>query len=94
MLIIPLVDGLRIDSVFNVDPDFLSGFNNAANVFCIGEGSTENVTAACSLQGQLDGMLNYPLCVSSFGVDKSTIKLTLVKGTTHLPMPSTAPTAV
>jgi alpha-amylase len=54
------VDGLRIDSVFNVNPDFLSGFNNAANVFCIGEGSTKNVTAACSLQGQLNGMLNYP----------------------------------
>ncbi|OXV11997.1 hypothetical protein Egran_00242 [Elaphomyces granulatus] len=66
------VDGLRIDSVFNVNPDFLSGFNNAANVFCIGEGSTKNVTAACSLQGQLNGMLNYPLYYALTGAFNST----------------------
>lgn len=57
------VDGLRIDSVFNVDPGFWPGFNSSAGVFCIGEGSTRNATELCPLQDSLNGLLNYPLFV-------------------------------
>ncbi|KKA19189.1 Alpha-amylase [Rasamsonia emersonii CBS 393.64] len=55
------VDGLRIDSVFNVDPGFWPDFNSSAGVFCIGEGSTRNATELCPLQDGLNGLLNYPL---------------------------------
>ncbi|RAH73821.1 alpha-amylase [Aspergillus aculeatinus CBS 121060] len=55
------VDGLRIDSVLNIDPDFFSGFNKSAGVFLFGEGATKTAADICPLQSDLNGLLNYPL---------------------------------
>ncbi|KAL2003967.1 hypothetical protein VTN02DRAFT_1263 [Thermoascus thermophilus] len=55
------IDGLRLDSIFNVNEDFWSGFNRAAGVFCLGEGITDNATTLCPLQNNMDGVLNYPM---------------------------------
>lgn len=56
-----LVDGLRLDSIFNVNQQFWLGFNTSAGVFCIGEGSTDSASSLCPLQWSMDGLLNYPL---------------------------------
>ncbi|OJJ97669.1 hypothetical protein ASPACDRAFT_123558 [Aspergillus aculeatus ATCC 16872] len=55
------VDGLRIDSVLNIDPDFFSSFNKSAGVFLFGEGATKTAADICPLQSNLNGLLNYPL---------------------------------
>lgn len=55
-----VVDGLRIDSVANVNPDFLPGFNAAAGVYCLGEAYDGNPVSACGYQDVLDGFLNFP----------------------------------
>ncbi|RAK79041.1 alpha-amylase [Aspergillus fijiensis CBS 313.89] len=55
------VDGLRIDSVLNIDPDFFSSFNKSAGVFLFGEGATKTAADICPLQSDLNGLLNYPL---------------------------------
>ncbi|KAJ5332239.1 hypothetical protein MYU51_007425 [Penicillium brevicompactum] len=55
------IDGLRIDSVLNIDPDFFSGFTKSAGVFTMGEGATRDASGYCSLQPSLSGLLNYPL---------------------------------
>jgi len=57
------VDGLRLDSIFNVNKDFWSGFNHAAGVFCLGEGITNNAMTLCPLQNNVDGVLDYPMFV-------------------------------
>ncbi|PYH83360.1 alpha-amylase [Aspergillus uvarum CBS 121591] len=55
------VDGLRIDSVLNIDQDFFSSFNKSAEVFLFGEGATKTAADICPLQSDLNGLLNYPL---------------------------------
>ncbi|TQB73364.1 hypothetical protein MPDQ_005949 [Monascus purpureus] len=55
------MDGLRLDSIFNVDQQFWHGFNSSAGVFCLGEGSTQDASSLCPLQWSIDGLLNYPL---------------------------------
>ena len=55
------IDGLRIDSVKNVQMDFWAGFNKAAGVYCVGEVSDGDPDYVFSYQDQLDGVLNYPL---------------------------------
>ncbi|CAI7624132.1 unnamed protein product [Penicillium bialowiezense] len=55
------IDGLRIDSVLNIDPDFFSSFSKSAGVFTMGEGATRDASGYCSLQPSLSGLLNYPL---------------------------------
>ncbi|KAL1982275.1 hypothetical protein VTN96DRAFT_1584 [Rasamsonia emersonii] len=55
------IDGLRLDSVFNVNQDFWPGFNKASGVFCIGEGITDSASSICPLQWKMDGVLNYPM---------------------------------
>ncbi|KAN0075611.1 Glycoside hydrolase superfamily [Elaphomyces granulatus] len=66
------VDGLRIDSIFNMNPDFFPGFNQAAGVFCLGEGSTNLASSLCPLSTQLDGLINYPMYYSITNAFKST----------------------
>lgn len=51
-------------SVFNVDKLFLSGFSQAAGVYTLGEGDTGSASSLCSLQGNMDGLLNYPMYYS------------------------------
>ncbi|PWY66370.1 alpha-amylase [Aspergillus sclerotioniger CBS 115572] len=55
------VDGLRIDSVLNIAPDFFANFTKAAGVFTLGEGATKSATDNCPLQPSINGLLNYPL---------------------------------
>ncbi|CAG7938004.1 unnamed protein product [Penicillium olsonii] len=55
------VDGLRIDSVLNIAPDFFADFTKAAGVFTMGEGATRDASGYCSLQPDISGLLNYPL---------------------------------
>ncbi|OKO97278.1 Alpha-amylase A type-3 [Penicillium subrubescens] len=55
------IDGLRIDSVLNIDPGFFSNFSKSAGVFTMGEGATRDASGYCELQPSLSGLLNYPL---------------------------------
>ncbi|KZP19633.1 glycoside hydrolase family 13 protein [Athelia psychrophila] len=55
------VDGLRIDSVTNVEPDFWSVFQKAAGIYAVGEVSDSDVALACPYQDDIDGLLNYPM---------------------------------
>ena len=52
-------DGLRIDSVIEVNPTFWSGFQSAAGVYSVGEANNGNVSFVCSFQNYLPGVLNY-----------------------------------
>ena len=54
-------DGIRIDSVINLNSQFLPGLTTAAGVYAIGEVLQGNTTAACGYQDLLDGFLDYPL---------------------------------
>ena len=56
-----VVDGLRIDSVLNIAPDFFSNFTKSSGVFTVGEGATADAADVCPLQPSLNGLLNYPL---------------------------------
>lgn len=55
------IDGLRIDSAAHVDDRSLTLFENAANVYTIGEVNPGNVSYACPYQQYMKGILNYPL---------------------------------
>ncbi|KAK4698142.1 hypothetical protein P7C71_g17, partial [Lecanoromycetidae sp. Uapishka_2] len=55
------IDGLRIDSVKNVEIGFWSGFQKAAEIYAVGEVSDGRVDVACPYQDSLDGILNYPM---------------------------------
>ncbi|KAF7508534.1 hypothetical protein GJ744_009083 [Endocarpon pusillum] len=55
------VDGIRIDSVANLSPDFLPGLNKAAGSYCLGEVHDGGVESACGFQRLLDGFLNFPI---------------------------------
>ncbi|GKZ32785.1 hypothetical protein AbraIFM66950_002409 [Aspergillus brasiliensis] len=55
------IDGLRIDSVLNIAPDFFTNFSKSAGVFTVGEGATADAADICPLQPSLNGLLNYPL---------------------------------
>ena len=56
------IDGLRIDSVLNVNNQFFHTFNGGTKVFCLGEALSIDARSVCQLQGDgLDGFLNYPL---------------------------------
>lgn len=55
------IDGLRIDSVLEVDPPFWAGFQEAAGVYSVGEASAGIASLVCSFQNYLPGVLNYGL---------------------------------
>lgn len=57
------VDGLRIDSVLEVEPDFFPGYQEAAGVYCVGEVDNGNPALDCPYQEVLDGVLNYPMYI-------------------------------
>ena len=55
------IDGLRVDSMLNVEPSFFPKWIASAGVFSVGEGAygvTENI---CPYQNYLDSVLNYPV---------------------------------
>ncbi|KAJ5584238.1 uncharacterized protein N7459_004038, partial [Penicillium hispanicum] len=66
------IDGLRIDSVFEVQKSFWADYNKAAGVYCIGEVFNGDVGIACPYQDDLDGVLNYPMYFPLLRAFKST----------------------
>lgn len=52
-------DGLRIDSVIEVNTGFWSSFQEAAGVYSVGEANNNNATYVCYFQDYLPGVLNY-----------------------------------
>lgn len=63
-LIFVKVDGLRIDSVMEVQKDFWAGFEAAAGVYCVGEVDNGDPTLVCPYQEVMDGVLDYPMYVN------------------------------
>lgn len=59
------VDGLRIDTVKHVKMSFWPGFRSAAGLYSLGEVFDSDTSYTCPYQGQLDGLLNYPLYYST-----------------------------
>lgn len=53
------VDGLRIDTAWQVDTGFWSGFLSAAGVFATGEFDDDDASIVCSGQDYLNSVLNY-----------------------------------
>ncbi|KAJ5216985.1 family 13 alpha amylase in complex with acarbose [Penicillium chermesinum] len=67
------VDGLRIDSVLEVQKDFwTAGFTEAAGVYTIGEVDNGDESIVCPYQEVLDGFVNYPLYYPLLNAFKST----------------------
>lgn len=54
-------DGVRIDTIPQVHPDFWAEFSEAAGVYNIGECSNSNHAYVGNYQNYLDALLNYPL---------------------------------
>ncbi len=57
------VDGLRIDTVKHVEPDFWTIFNSASGIYNVGEVADGNVDYVCPYQNSMDGVLAYPTWV-------------------------------
>ncbi|PYH93620.1 alpha-amylase [Aspergillus ellipticus CBS 707.79] len=55
------IDGLRIDSALEVEPDFFPGYVNASGVYCVGEVDNGDPALDCPYQEYMDGVLNYPV---------------------------------
>lgn len=53
------IDGLRLDSVMEVDTAFWSGFENAAGVYMVGEVDDGDAGYVCGFQDYVPGVLNY-----------------------------------
>lgn len=53
------IDGLRIDSVLEVEPDFWSGFLDAAGVYAVGEVYNGDAAYIGKYQDYMPGILNY-----------------------------------
>lgn len=55
------IDGLRVDTVPEVEPSFWARFQAAAGVYAVGEVFNGNVAYVAPFQGPLDAVLSYPL---------------------------------
>ncbi|CAL5871101.1 uncharacterized protein PFLUO_LOCUS5347 [Penicillium psychrofluorescens] len=55
------IDGLRVDTVGNVQKGFWPGYNKAAGVYCVGEVFNGDVDFTCPYQDVIDGVLDYPM---------------------------------
>lgn len=53
-------DGLRVDTVKNVEKEFWSLFNSASGIYNLGEVSNGNVDYFCPYQDYMDGLIDYP----------------------------------
>ena len=54
-------DGLRIDTVCEVHPDFWTEFSNASGMYTIGEVFNGDIAYVSQYQQYMDGLLSYPL---------------------------------
>ena len=66
------IDGLRIDTVRNVNQDFFPGFVSAAGTYAVGEIFDSRTTTVCPYQSYVPGVLNYPLYYSVTSAFSST----------------------
>lgn len=55
------VDGLRIDTVLHIEPEFFPGFMEAAGVFGIGEVLTESTERSCVWEKEIGSVFNYAM---------------------------------
>ncbi|KAI7210949.1 alpha-amylase [Hortaea werneckii] len=55
------IDGLRIDTSINVEPEFFPGFVDAAGVFATGEVMQGDDSLACQWADTIGSILNYPI---------------------------------
>jgi alpha-amylase len=62
------IDGLRIDTVPEVHPDFWSEFSAASNMYCVGEVFNGDINYVSQYQNYMDGVLSYPLYFSMLNV--------------------------
>ena len=54
-------DGLRVDTIPEVHPDFWSEFTSAAGMYCVGEVFNGDIGYVSAYQNYVDGVLSYPL---------------------------------
>jgi alpha-amylase len=76
-------DGLRIDTVPEVHPDFWSEFSASSGVYCVGEVFNGNIDYVSSYQKYMDGVLSYPLyftMLDVFGAQHSMTQLETLLG--------------
>ena len=67
------IDGLRIDTVLQVEKDFWSGFRAAVNdMYMVGEIFQQGVDFVCDYQNYLSGVFNYPVYFPLINAFKST----------------------
>jgi len=55
------IDGLRIDTSLNVEPEFFPSFMKAAGVFATGEVMMGDNSVACEWESTIGSILNYPI---------------------------------
>jgi alpha-amylase len=55
------IDGMRIDTVLHIEPDFFPGFMEAAGVFGIGEVLTESTERSCQWEKKIGSVFNYAM---------------------------------
>jgi alpha-amylase len=55
------IDGMRIDTVLHIEPDFFPGFMEAAGVFGIGEVLTESTERSCVWEKKIGSIFNYAM---------------------------------
>jgi len=55
------IDGVRVDTVPEIHPDFWNEFNAAAGTYCLGEVFNGNIDYVAGYQNHMDGIFSYPL---------------------------------
>eukprot|EP00520_Triparma_pacifica_P010207 CAMPEP_0118655020 /NCGR_PEP_ID=MMETSP0785-20121206/12700_1 /TAXON_ID=91992 /ORGANISM="Bolidomonas pacifica, Strain CCMP 1866" /LENGTH=433 /DNA_ID=CAMNT_0006547719 /DNA_START=63 /DNA_END=1360 /DNA_ORIENTATION=+ len=68
------VDGFRLDTALYIPRDFLSAFQDAADVYIIGEVVMRNFTLHASYQEYLTGVLNFPITEQLCDAFKGSLK--------------------
>lgn len=61
-------DGLRIDTVPEVHPDFWEEYASAAGMYCVGEVFNGDINYVAPYQQYMDGVLSYPLYYTMLNV--------------------------
>lgn len=62
------IDGLRVDTVCEVHPDFWTEWQAAAGMYCVGEVFNGDINYVAPYQNYMDGMLSYPLYFTMMNV--------------------------
>ncbi|CAE7642090.1 amyB, partial [Symbiodinium microadriaticum] len=76
-------DGLRVDTIPEVHPDFWADFTSASNMYCVGEVFNGDIDYVSGYQNYMDGVLSYPLYFTMrdvFGSKQSMYQLETLLG--------------